>query len=123
MAFGFERPWQQARFFVEEHGYDLAVGRAMNACVGPGLFPTVEIRLRFLQTLEAHPFERCSLGVADTGLHFPFAIGILDPARQGHYAVVSESISKQRIDGGIVDIRNRHAFFQVVENDDSRTTA
>src|SRR5262252_7342491 len=105
-------------FFFEEHGYDLAFGRAMNACVGPGLFPAVEICLRFFQTLEAHPFERGSLGVADARLHFPFAIGILDPARQGHDAVVSENISKQWVDGGIVDIWSRDAFFQVVENDD-----
>jgi hypothetical protein len=77
---------------------------------------------RFLQALETHPFERRSLGVADPRFHFPFAIRILDPARQRHHAVVCEHVSKQWVDGGIVDIGNRHAFLQVVENYDSRTT-
>src|SRR5436190_16564844 len=33
------------------------------------------------------------------------------------------NVSEQRVDSGIVDIGNRHAFFQVVQNDESRTTA
>src|ERR1700745_2535462 len=94
----------------------------MNAPVGPGLFPAVEICLSLFQTLEAHPFERCSFGVADARLHFPFAIRILDPTRQSHYVVMRENISKQRVDDGVVNIRNGHSFFQVVENDHFRTT-
>src|SRR5262249_15132994 len=97
-------------------------GGAMNALVSPALFPAIEIRLCFFQALEAHPFEWSSLGVADAGLHFPFAIGILDPARQCHDTVVRKDISEQWIDAGIVEVGNRHAFFQVVENHDSRTT-
>jgi hypothetical protein len=64
-----------------------------------------------------------SLGVADPRLHFPCAIGILDPARQGCDTVVSQNISEQRVDGGIVEVGLRYAFFQVVENDESWTTA
>jgi len=30
-----------------------------------------------------------------------------------------ENIAEQRVDGGIVDVGNRHAFFQVVENYDT----
>ena len=48
---------QQLRFFFGEHGGDLPFGRAMDARVGPAFFPTIEIRLRFLQAFEAHPFE------------------------------------------------------------------
>src|ERR1700741_109130 len=118
----FERQWQQVRFFFEEHGDNLAFGRAMDTSVGPTLFPAVEIRLRFFQAFKAHPFERCPLGVADARLHFPFAIGILDPARQGCDTVVSQDIAEQRVDRGIVEVRNRYAFFQVVENHDSRAT-
>ena len=95
----------------------------MDTSIRPALFPAIEVRLRFFQTLEAHPFERGSLGMADAGLHFPFAIGILDPARQSHHTVVREYISEQRVDGGIVEVGNRHPFFQVVEYDDSWTTA
>jgi hypothetical protein len=47
---------------------------------------------------------------------------ILDPPRQCDHAVMSQDISKQWVDSGIVDIRSRHAFSQVVENDDFRTT-
>src|SRR5258708_26061649 len=83
----------------------------------------VEISLLYLQAFKAHPFERCSLGVADARLHFPFAIGILDPARQGCDTVVSQNIAEQRVDRGIVEVGNRYAFFQVVENDESWTTA
>jgi hypothetical protein len=37
----------------------------MDARVRPALFPTIQIRLRFFQTLEALPFERRFLRVAD----------------------------------------------------------
>jgi hypothetical protein len=49
----------------------------MDARVGPALLPAIQIGLRFLQTLEAHSFERRFLRVADPRLHFPLAIGIL----------------------------------------------
>jgi hypothetical protein len=49
--------------------------------------------------------------MTDSGLDFSFAIGILDPARQSHYAVVSENITEQRVDQGIVEVRNRYSFF------------
>src|SRR5215470_19751534 len=65
VAEGFERQRQQVRFFFEEHGYNLAFGRAMNAGVGPGLFPAIEICLRLFQALETHPFEGSSFGVTD----------------------------------------------------------
>jgi hypothetical protein len=35
-----------------------ALRRATDARVGPALFPAIQIRLRFLQALEAHPFHR-----------------------------------------------------------------
>jgi hypothetical protein len=117
----FQREWQQVRFFFGEHGRHLSFRRAMDARVRPALLPAVQIRLRFLQALEPHPFERRFLGVADSGLYFPFAIRIPDPARQGHHPIVGEHIAKQWINRRIVDVRNQHAFFQVVENHDSRT--
>ena len=118
----FQRQCLQVRFFFREHRGNLAFGGAMDARVGPAFFPAVEIPLRFFQALEAHPFERGSLGVADPRFHFPFAIRILDPARQRHHAVVREHISKQWVDGGIVDVGNRYTFPQVVQNDHSRGT-
>jgi hypothetical protein len=111
------------RFFFQEHDGNLAFGRAVNTSVGPALLPAVEIRLCFFQAFKAHPFERCPLGVADARLHFPFAIRILDSARQGCDTVVRQDISEQRVDRGIVEVGNHYAFFQVVENDDSWTAA
>src|SRR5215469_1674663 len=64
-----------------------------------------------------------SLRVSHPGLDFSFAVGILDPARQGHRSVVAEYIAIERIQGGLVDIRDQHTFFQVVQYDDARTTA
>jgi hypothetical protein len=119
---GLERQREQVRFFFREHGRDLTFGRAMDARVGPALFPAIQIRLRLFQALETHSLEWRFLRVADPRLHFPLAIGIFDPARQRHHAVVSKHIAKQWIDGGIVDVGNQHAFFQVVENHNSGTT-
>jgi hypothetical protein len=65
VAEGFQRQRQQERFFFGEHGRDLAFRGAMNAGVGPLLFPPVEIRLCFFQAFEAHSFERSPLGVAN----------------------------------------------------------
>jgi len=42
------------------------------------------------------------------------AIGILDAARQRHHAAVAQDISIEWVDGGIVDVRNEHAFVQIV---------
>ena len=53
VAEGFERQRQQVRFFFGEHGRDLPFRRAMDARVGPALFPAIQIRLRFFQALEA----------------------------------------------------------------------
>src|SRR5215469_10843232 len=52
----FERQRKQEWFFFREHGRDLSFGRAMNARISPTLFPAIQIRLRFLQALEALPF-------------------------------------------------------------------
>ncbi len=82
------------RFFFAEHDRHLPFRRAMDARVGPALFPAIQIRLRFFQALEAHPFKGRFLRVADPRFHFPFAIWILDPARQRHHTVVREDIAK-----------------------------
>ena len=80
--------------------------------------PTVEISLCFFQTLEAFTFERSFLGMADSCFHFAFAIGILNATGQCHRAVESKHISKQWIDGRIVDVGLEHTFTQIVEDDD-----
>jgi hypothetical protein len=54
--------------------------------------------------------------VADAGFHFSFAIRISDAARQSDDAVVCEHVAVERIQRGIVDVRDEHAFAQVVEH-------
>ncbi len=55
--------------------------------------------------------------MSDAGLDLPFSIGIPNPAGQGHHAVVSQHILKQRIQCRIVIIRNNDALAKVVQND------
>src|SRR5438874_3386250 len=86
-----QRQGEQVRFFFGEHGRDLSFGRAMDARVGPALFPAVQIGLRFLETLKALPLGRCFLRVADPGLHFSFSIWIMDPASERYRAIVGRS--------------------------------
>ena len=61
------------------------------------LLPVVQVGLRFLQALEALPFQRRLLGVADAGLDLALSIGIADAARQRDGAVVRQHIAIQRI--------------------------
>ena len=79
---------QQRRLFLGEHRRHLALGGAVNARVGPALFPVVQIGLRLLQTLEAQALQRRLLRVADAGFDFALAIRIAHPARQRDRAVV-----------------------------------
>ena len=94
----------------------------MDASIGAAGFPTIQIGLCFLQTLEAFSFERCLLGMSDGGLDFSFSIGIFDPARQGDHAIVGEDVAIEWIQSGIVDVGDEHAFAQVIEHDDTGTT-
>ena len=48
--------------------------------------------------------------MTDTGFNFSFAIRVLDPTRQGHGTVVGEYIAVERVQAGIIDVGNEHAF-------------
>jgi hypothetical protein len=77
----FHRQREQGWFFFREHGGHLPFGGAVDARIRPVRFPTIQIGLRLLQTLEALSFERRVFGVSDAALDFSFSIWILD--RQG----------------------------------------
>ena len=98
-----QRP--QVRLFLGKHHGDLALRGAMDARVGPVRLPAVEIRLRGLERLEAQPFQRRLLRVADAGFDFALAIGIADAARQGDDAVMGEDVAVERIERRVVDVR------------------
>ena len=76
----------------------------MNARVGPVFFPVVEVCLGSFQAVEALPFKRRLLCMADAGFHLAFPIGIPDPARHRDSTIVSEHIPIERIQSGIVNI-------------------
>ena len=107
------------RLFLRKHRGDLALGRAMDAGVGPARLPAVEIRLRRLERLEAQPLQRRLLRVADAGFDLALPIRIADAARQGDDAVVREDVAIERIERRVVDVGREHAFAQIVEHDDA----
>jgi len=71
----FERQRQQRGLLFGEHGGHLPLGGAVDARVGPALFPVIEVGLGFVQSLEAQTFQRCFLRVTDARFNFAFASG------------------------------------------------
>ena len=78
-----ERQRAERRALLGEHDGDLALGRAVDAGIGPAPLPAVEIRLSDVEPLEAEAAQRRLLGVADGRLDLALAIGVSDAARQG----------------------------------------
>ena len=91
----------------------------MNARVGPAFLPAIQIQLSGFQTFKALTLQRRLLCVADAGFHFAFPVGIADPARHGHGAVVGQYVAIERIQSRIVNVGLEHTFSQVVGNHDS----
>ena len=56
IAEGFDGQRQQRRFLFCEHRRNLPFGSAMNARVGPALFPAIQVGLRFFEGFEALSF-------------------------------------------------------------------
>ena len=94
----FQRQRQQRGFFFGEHGRYLPLGGAVNARVGPALFPVVQVGLGFLQTFEALSLERRLLGMADAGLDLALAIRIAHAAGQRDRAVVRQHVAVERVE-------------------------
>ena len=72
---------QQGLLFGE-HGRHLPLGAAVDACVGPVLFPVIEICLRLFQALKAQALQGCVLGVPDGALNFLRTGGSRDPSQR-----------------------------------------
>ena len=117
----FHRQREQSWFFFREHGGHLPFGGAVDACIRPACFPAIQIGLRLFQILETLSFQRRSLGVANGGLHLAFSIWILDPAGQGDRTVVCQHVAIERIDSGIVEVWDQHAFAKVIEHQEARS--
>src|SRR5579863_10260238 len=55
--------------------------------------------------------------MSDAGLHLSFSIGITDATGQRDGAVVLQDIAVERVESGIVDVRGKNTFAQVVQHD------
>jgi hypothetical protein len=107
---------QQRRTLFGEHRRHLPLSGAVNARVGPALFPTIQIGLRFLQTLEAQSFEGSFLRMANARLDFALPIRVLHATRKGHRTVMLQHVAVQRIERGLVDVGREHAFAEIIEH-------
>jgi hypothetical protein len=88
--------------------------------IGTACLPTIQIGLGLLQALKAFSLEG-SLSVADAGFNFSFSIWILDPTGHGDSAIVRQDVAIERIQSGIMDVRDEHAFAQIIQDDDPRS--
>ena len=119
----FERQRAERLAFFSKHGGDLALGRSVDARIGPAPLPAVQIRLGFVEALEAQAAQWRFLRVADAGLDLALAVWVADAARQGDGAVVGQHVAVERIERRVVDARGEDALFEVVEHDDADTAA
>ena len=87
----------------------------------PNVLPNDPDKPELLPGSRSQTFQRSFLRVSDTRFYFSFAIGIFNPARHSHDAVVCEHISKQRVECGIVNVRNDDFLAQIIENYQTRT--
>ena len=94
----FKRQPAERRPLVGKHRGDLALRRAVDPGVGPVRLPAIEVCLRGFDRLEAEPFQRRLLPVADARLDLAFAIGIADAAGQRDDTLMREHIAIERID-------------------------
>lgn len=92
----------------------------MNPCVRPARFPVIQVGLSFLQTFEAHPFQRCLLGMSNARFDLALSIWIGHSTRKCDRTTMLQHVTVERIQSGIVDIGSEHAFAQVVEYDHTR---
>src|SRR5688500_16580754 len=58
----FQRQLEQYGLLFGKHRGNLSFGGAVDACVGPALFPVIEISLRLFEALESHALQRRPLG-------------------------------------------------------------
>ena len=78
----FERERAERGLLLGKHHRDLALGRAVDARVGPAHLPAIQIRLGLVERLESESAQRRLLRVADPGFDLPFPIGIADAAHR-----------------------------------------
>lgn len=86
----FKRQRPEGGAFLGKHLGDLAFRGAVDPRVSPVGLPPVEVGLCGFERLEAEPFERRLLRVADASLDLALAIGVAHATRQRDHAVVCQ---------------------------------
>ena len=99
-----QRQRLQKGLLFGEHRRHLPLGAAVDALVGPALFPVVQIRLRLFQALELLALQWRLLRMVDATFDFSFSIWIAHFARQRRHAVVRQNVAIQGIQARIVEV-------------------
>ena len=86
-------------------------------------FPVFEEVVLLLDRGEASTLECAALGMPDGILHGTFAIGIPDPRRVRHHAVMREHGSVDRVQLRFVQVGLDDPFLQIVEDHVAATAA
>jgi hypothetical protein len=76
IAKGLDGQHKQSRAFFDEHRRDLLLGGAMNARIGPTLFPAGEVSLCLIRTFKAQTFQRRFLSMSNACLDLTFPVRV-----------------------------------------------
>ena len=106
-----------------KHRGDLALGRAVDAGVGPVRVPAIEIRLRLLEA--SRSAGRAAASSACGRCRIRPCPCDRDRRRDtaADDAVVREHVAIERIERRLVDVGREHALFEIVEDDRPRRAA
>jgi hypothetical protein len=89
----------------------------MDARCRPLGFPVLQEGVLLLDRLEAPALQCRGLGVADGVFHAALAVGVANPRRVGHHAVVLQGCGVDRVEFRLVQVGLEHALLEVVEHD------
>jgi hypothetical protein len=89
----------------------LALLAPVDAPRRPALLPVRQPHVLFVEGFEPAPLQGRALGVLDRALHRALAVGVADPARIGHHAVMREQRGIDRVQPRFVQIGAEHALF------------
>lgn len=105
-----------------EHGAHLALGRPVDAGIGPGFVPMQQPHVLLVGALETFALER-TLHVMDSRFDLPFFVGCVRPARKRDHTVMRQHRGEQLVDLRVIDVRIDHAFFEIVRTNNPRRSA
>jgi hypothetical protein len=99
-----QRQSVQKRLLFSEHRRHLPLGAAVDALIGPVLFPVIKVRLRLFKALELLALQWRLLRMTNAAFDLAFPIRIAHSARQCRHTVVGQHVAIQGIQTWIVDV-------------------